>query len=564
MKPLDELFDRALAAHQADDLVTARDIYLEILAQQPQHAQTLHMLGLLAAQLGQFENAIIWFKQALRFQTADPIIHNNMGNAFKQLKDWESAQQHYQQAIALDETYSDAYNNLGGLFYKQELLAEAEQNFLKAIALQPDYIEARINLGLLSIKKNNLAEAVAQFEQVLQLQPQNNIALWQLANLYLQQEKLAQAIQHYQTFLGFQPRHVEALNNVGVLYLKQQDAASAIEYLNKALQVEPKHQDARSNLAGTLLQQDRFTEAIWHYQLYLQLAPEDYQAHYSLGAAYMAAGYFQEAIQQFKKILAIKSDHTDSYCNLGAIYLKMGKQQLAIEHYQQALTLQPDNQAIEYMLNALTGKVNPEAAPADYVKNLFDSYAGHFDQELIENLHYQVPILLRQSLIDYISANTKWRVLDLGCGSGLSGQELKDIASHLTGVDISPRMLSKAKGKNIYDELIEKDIISALASMDATYDLIIAADTLVYFGDLTPVFAGVYAVLRMQGLFAFTIETGDVPSYQLSSTARYSHARTYVEVLAKHFDLAILVDKKITGRLQQGEPVEGNLFVLRK
>lgn len=564
MKPINELFEQALAAHKADDLVTAKEFYLAVLAREPQHAQTLHMLGLLAAQLGQFKNAVIWFEEALRYQQNDPILHNNIANAFKQLSQWDKAQQHYQLAIELDDTYCDAYNNLGALFYKQNLMAEAEQYFQKAIALQPNYLEAHSNLGLLYIRQDNKNGAITQFEEVLKLQPNTAVAHWQLANLYLQLDELTKAEHHYQRLLGFQPRHIDALNNLGVLYLKKNNLEEAVNYFNKVLNIDPKYKDARNNLAGALLQQDRFTEAIWHYQLYLQLAPEDYQTHYTLGVAYMAAGYLLESIQQFKKILEIDPKHADAYCNLGALYLKLGKPTAAIENYQRVLQLQPDNKAADYMLNALTGKANPAAAPTEYIKNLFDSYAGHFDQHLTENLHYQVPLLMRQALIEHIPENAQWRILDLGCGSGLSGQELKDIAVHLVGVDISPRMLAKAREKNIYNELLEADILNALRDVKANYDLIVAADTLVYFGDLKPVFASVQAALHDKGLFAFTIETGAVRSYQLTDTARYQHAKIYIEMLAKHFDFQIIVDKKITGRLQQGEPVESNLFVLKK
>lgn len=564
MKTINQLFEHALIAHKKDDLVTAKEFYLKILAQDPQHAQALHMLGLLAAQLGQFTNAVVWFEQALRFQQDDPILHNNIANAFKQLKQWDKAQQYYQQAIALDHAYADAYNNLGTLFYKQNSFIEAEQNFLKAIELQADYLEAHTNLGLVYIRQDNKTGAINHFNAVLNLQPNSAAAHWQLANLYLQQDELSKAYQHYERLLGLQPRNVDALNNLGVLYLKQNKIEEAIDYFNKALNIEPKYKDARNNIAGALLQLDRFTEAIWHYQLYLQLAPKDYQTHYSLGVAYMAAGYLSEAIQQFQKITEMDPKHADAYCNLGAAYLKMGKQAAAIESYQRVLVLQPNNQAAEYILNALTGQANPPAAPTEYVKNLFDSYAGHFDQHLTENLHYQVPVLLRQALMDQIPANAQWHVLDLGCGSGLAGQELKSIAGYLVGVDISPRMLDKAREKNIYNELIEVDIITALANTKEHYDLIVAADTLVYFGDLKPIFAGIHAVLKDKGLFVFTIETADIRSYQLNDTARYKHAKTYIDVLAKHFEFQIVVDKKITGRLQQGEPVEGNLFVLKK
>jgi len=278
----------------------------------------------------------------------------------------------------------------------------------------------------------------------------------------------------------------------------------------------------------------------------------------------MGAGYFSDAIHQFKKIIELDSKHADAYCNLGALYLKLGKVDIATNFYEQALKIQPNNQAIRYMLDALTGKANPQAAPAEYIKNLFDSYANHFDEHLTEQLHYQVPKIMRQTLAEFIPQAAKWRVLDLGCGSGLSGMELRDIANYLIGIDISPRMLDKAREKNIYDELLEADLAIAIANYQNEFDLIIAADTLVYFGDLTAIFRAAQLALHKEGLLAFSLEVGTVRGYQLEQTGRYTHSQLYVEVLAEQFGFKPLTIKKIQGRLQQGEPVDGSLFIYKR
>src|SRR6185312_11650282 len=288
---------------------------------------------------------------------------------------------------------------------------------------------------------------------------------------------LAQAKMLYEQILT-RTHSPEVLNNLGAIFLTQGDVNTAIDFFNKALQAEPKHKDARSNLATILLQQDRFSEAIWHYQLFLQLAPEDSDAYYNLGVAYMASGDLTAAIDLFKRTLQLIPRHVDAYCNLGAIYLKMSDRAQALAYYQEAAKLQPDNPAIRYRIAALTGENAPSTAPIEYIKNLFDNYAGYFDQQLTKELHYQLPTLLRQLLQTYLPAREKWRILDLGCGTGLSGAALRDIANHLTGVDISSRMLAKAHEKNLYDKLIEDDINHFLAHAIEDYALIVAADTL--------------------------------------------------------------------------------------
>jgi len=373
---------------------------------------------------------------------------------------------------------------------------------------------------------------------------------------------LAQAKMLYEQILT-RTHSPEVLNNLGAIFLTQGDVNTAIDFFNKALQAEPKHKDARSNLATILLQQDRFSEAIWHYQLFLQLAPEDSDAYYNLGVAYMASGDLTAAIDLFKRTLQLIPRHVDAYCNLGAIYLKMSDRAQALAYYQEAAKLQPDNPAIRYRIAALTGENAPSTAPIEYIKNLFDNYAGYFDQQLTKELHYQLPTLLRQLLQTYLPAREKWRILDLGCGTGLSGAALRDIANHLTGVDISSRMLAKAHEKNLYDKLIEDDINHFLAHAIEDYALIVAADTLVYFGDLTTIFANCRRLLEKNGLLVFSIEVGTVSPYQLQATGRYNHAPYYIEQLAQQHGFAVLDYREVTGRLQQGEAVVSGIFILK-
>ncbi len=565
MTDLDDQFARALKVHQSGDLFSAKSLYENILNQHPNHADTLHLLGLLAAQLGEFEVSMDWIQKAIALKPDVPVFHNNFGNSLKALGKLDEAVNQYRIALNLQDDYAEAHNNLGSALYKQNNFDEAFQHYAEAVRLQPDYVEAHVNLGLLFLRQNNIDAAIKQFSNVVSLQPDFVQAHWQLGNLHLARKETDIAITHYQAVLQYQPDHVDTLNNLGVAYLKQGKFKDALELFQKALTVDPKHQDARSNLAATFLQQDRFTESAWHYQLYLQLAPDDIDAHYNYAVAAMALGNLEDAIQHFQRTVELMPDHADAHGNLAAIYVKMGKKDQAIDHYQKILAIQPENAAAIYMLGALTkSKVLP-AAPAQYIKNLFDNYAGYFDTQLVDSLHYKIPTLMRTVLGKFVAMRTTHeRVLDLGCGTGLSGEAFRDLAKYLVGVDLSSRMLEKAKEKTIYDELHEMSILDFLATAAPFYDLILAADTLVYFGDLSPIFAGCYRILSAKGLFIFSTEIGTAKIYELQATGRYVHSKAYVDQLAAEQGFIVLGFQEVIGRYQQDKPVKNFIYLLQK
>ena len=155
-------------------------------------------------------------------------------------------------------------------------------------------------------------------------------------------------------------------------------------------------------------------------------------------------------------------------------------------------------------------------------------------------------------------------VIDLGCGTGLCGPLFRNIAARLVGVDLSSRMLEKARERHVYDELREADIIDALQNSANAFDLVLAADVFVYVGDLAPVFAACNKASRQGGLFAFSVESVESGNYVLRASGRYGHSLCYIRELAgKHgFDIATVRETMIRKEGQQ--PIPGHVFVLNK
>lgn len=559
------LFQQALEAHELGKLKYAKDGYEYILSLQPEHVDTIHALGMLAFELQQWESAIAWIQRALAIEPDCARFHLNLANIFKKTNQFDSALTHYQTALGLKPQYAEAYNSLAGLFYKQNLLNAARENYIQAINLKKDYLEAHFNLGLVFLAQQEKTAALTQFKNVISLHPNYIQGHWQLANIYWQEQDLEKVHYHYQKIFNLDPNSVELLNNLSVLMLKKGQNNTAIDYLKRALAIDPTHKISRNNLAAVLLQNNQLKEAIWHYSLYLNLEPLDIEALFNRAHGLMLIGNLHEAIVDLKQILIIEDTQIDTHCNLAAIYLKLKDSSSALKHYQTILNLNNKHPIANYMISSLTQKNTPKAAPLEYIKNLFDNYAFQFDDHLKNILFYKIPQLLRKQLDPFLEKE-KYNLLDLGCGTGLSGEYFIDISKKLTGIDISRNMLNKAKEKACYDVLIEKDLMNGIIELEEKFDLILCVDTLVYFGDLNEFFNKVLLCLTINGLLCISIEVSNqnFSSYSLQTNGRYQHTKMYIIELAKKNQLALLNYKNVEGRYQENQAIQTGLFIFKK
>jgi predicted TPR repeat methyltransferase len=241
--------------------------------------------------------------------------------------------------------------------------------------------------------------------------------------------------------------------------------------------------------------------------------------------------------------------------------------------------------------------------PESYVVGLYSTFAERFDDLLLHQLDYQTPSLLR-ALVDSTHRSRPFaKALDLGCGTGLSGMAFRDaITESLTGVDLSPAMIEKARCShpNIYQRLIVSDIIEFLKERTthrtltydddddddsgggehepdgvAFYSLVFACDVFVYLGDLSDVFLHVHRALEPDGIFAFSTELLTETSssnpihntnrdYVLHHCARFAHKKSYIQQLSRTFGFQYLTDKVCTIRKNEGKDVTGLLVVLKK
>ncbi len=284
-----------------------------------------------------------------------------------------------------------------------------------------------------------------------------------------------------------------------------------------------------------------------------------------IGLALLADGAADEAASAFEAALELDPGYADAHFSLGQALEQLGQNGRAAESYRRYLAADPgDRMGASVRLAILGAAPTPERLPEAYVRTLFDQYAPRFDESLTHRLGYRAPGLLRQA-VDAVRGSDAQpvSVLDLGCGTGLAGEAFRNTASWLEGVDLSPAMVAKARARKIYDALAVAELTAALGRTDRRYDLIVAADVLVYLGELGGLFAAVRRCLNPRGLFAFTLESTDEPGYVLRDRNRYAHNELYVAAQAAVAGMELAALSRDWSRTEAGLPVDGLVVVLR-
>lgn len=541
----------------------ALDSCQQILKDDPEQPDALHLAGILLAQLKNYAGSLDYLDHAIKLEPENATFYNSKGNVLLRMNKLINATKAYYIAISLKPDYAAAYNNLGNSFYRQSKIGSAQKAYQKAIVLKPDFPSAHFNYGRLLTEQEDYDHAIKELKKALSFDEKHLFALGQLAHIYLQKKNYSKAVDYFKRRLAAQPYHTETHYNLGLALLKMNNWVEASSHLNHTIALQRNYPEANYHLATAYLKMGDHKKALNYY-----LHEVEIQAHlecyYNIGVLLMYQERHRDAIDYLKKALELDSSYLDAHMNIAAIYLKTGRIQKAIEHYQCASKLKPNDAEILHILSALQQKETPAAAPTKYVQRLFNQYAAYYDLHLTKHLDYCVPEQIHQAIEIDANANVpQWKILDLGCGTGLCGELFKNMAKELIGIDISPKMIDIAKQKNIYDQTIIADIHKAVSDFHKV-DLILAADVLTYIGDLEMIFKNIRESLKTKGLFTFTVERTSAQPYVLQRTIRYAHSKSYIESLIERNRFEAVRFDNIVLRKHQGKPVEGFLVTLKK
>jgi predicted TPR repeat methyltransferase len=326
---------------------------------------------------------------------------------------------------------------------------------------------------------------------------------------------------------------------------------------------------AHRHMARLCLDAGEDDQAVAHAREAIFLAPHDLESLTDIAGILTAVGQPLPVVEALAAALAQAhpADPTLPFATVAQArgWLALAEPAKAFNSLRHALELDPDDAAgARALLDELAAADAPKDLPATFVRALFDTYADRFDRELVGRLHYDAPAALR-ALLDEQGVGGGRDVLDAGCGTGLAGLAVHDMASHLAGFDLSPRMVEKARARDIYNELWVGELVESLTQRQAGADLLLAADVLVYLGDLLPVMAAAATALRPGGLFAFTCERADQPDgFLLHEGRRFAHAEAHICETLVQAGFSILVLRHHSSRTDRGQPVPGLICLAKR
>lgn len=402
----------------------------------------------------------------------------------------------------------------------------------------------------------------------------------------------AGAARIYRAMITLEPRHIGALNNLGTLVEAEGDFQAALEYYRRAEAIDAEDARIHYNIAHALHNNGDYSNAIEVWRKAIELDPEVPASHYGLGISFIEKAQYLEASMALMQAIDLEPDSYQATSAMGGALFELGQIEGAENAYRRAITLNPsasdyfhlavcqelrndipaalesyshsinlnpqssiahdrhirlllrtedqasaelaltrwldaipDDANAIHMANLVKGNT-PERASESYIKDHFNTFAGDYEVTLTR-LGYKGPEIIADKLTTLNLEQPT--ILDLGCGTGLSGAAIQPFATTLYGVDLSPDMLKLAKEKEVYDEVYEADIEEFLRSHPGSFDVIAAADTLIYFGDLETVFRLCFEGLEPGGVFLFTVEISDKDEqYHLQINGRFAHNEDYI------------------------------------
>lgn len=483
-----------------------------------------------ADRLAQWRRSFPALDALIRSGAAPGAAMRRLGLTFWAAGETNAAVEALDEAVTLAPQDAAAWLDLGFARRAARLTREALQAFERAAELSPQVARAWLALGLAAKELGAIGRAEDAIEKALALDAGLDDAAYALGLIAFEARRYAEAAQRWRPLAARGYRAAGLALGLGQCQFFLGEFGAAAQSLSAHLRAAP--DDGTIALRLALVS---FLDGA------IRGGPEGAQAAYlSAGGAAPLKGVARSAV---------------------ALLSAYGYSETALAVAQAYLADEADDPVLRHQLAAL--RAEPAArAPAEYVAAYFDRFAATFDEQMFEVLHYCGPRKLRELIA--ATGLPGARTLDLGCGTGAAGPLLRAGAKRLCGVDLSRNMLAKAAARGLYDELVEADMVEYLAPRREAFDLIFAADSLIYLGDLEPLISAAALALAPGGGLALTLEMTSKAPYELTPSGRFAHAPRAVIALAAAHGLGLRASRRAFLRLEAHRRVYGALIVLER
>jgi predicted TPR repeat methyltransferase len=437
----------------------------------------------------------------------------------------------------------------------------------------PDTAPRTMSLGegmtvaLECLRDGRLTEAEALCRKILEVAPAHPDALHYSGVLAHKHGRTDEAIALVEKSLALDPGQPDWHSNLGIILQASGDLDGAVRAFEQAIALRPAHANAYNNLGVLLRVNGMHEDAERAYRTAIALNPAHADAYHNLAILLSLTGRTPEAVTAYSTALTLKPEYPEARRLLALAYCALNDRDKAVTVCEHWMKDEPDDPVARHALAAVSGRDVPVRAPDDDIQKTVDGFAASFEAKLAR-LDYRAPDLVVTALLEAQRAPAKsLDVLDAGCGTGLCGTLLAPYARRLVGVDLSAGMLTLARSKDVYDELVQAELTAYLQQFEEAFDVIVSADTLVYFGAIEDVIVAASRALRRDGVFIFTVEESIDPdhtaAYCIRPHGRYQHRAEYVERVLLEAGLRPNIGRAEL-RKEQGMPVAGLVASARR
>ena len=572
---LDIILDSAFQAYNQGQYDQAEGLCREVLMAESGNGDALFLLGLIAYQSGALEPAADLLFQAVK-------LYPDIQNYTLTLASILYRQGHLTEALHYYEKYSThpiALAESGFIHLQQKDEKSARQCFDKALKEQPNLPEARLGLALLTgdketllklAKETNLPDAwyylarmdcrAGEFQTAMTHIQKTGLKqpayLIEKALIYENMEQYDKALELYRQAAEKNPHNPDIWTNQANIFKKRGELAAAENYYKRTLAQDAQNPAARHNLADLLFHQNRLAESLEQYRSVLTADPDNAAALYNLAIILDKTENYADALGIYFKLL-FRSDPLPNLKwriadSLAALHEQ--NPQLAIDFAKGWLKNCPKDAVASHTLAALQGQ--KEESILDYTKELYDDFSESYDEKMKELHNITLDEIIK------ILPNRKYtKALDIGCGTGAFGRAYHQHISHLTGIDLSSKMLALAKQTRAYETLKNTDISDYLSQRKENFDLIMAIDIMGYISKVDSLFRQVKDHLKKKGLFAFSAETTAGSEPILAPHGRYLYPLAFLEKQLKQAGLSV-IQKKEADLRKEGKSYARGVVIL--
>lgn len=577
----DLMFRRAIELHEQGEFDKAEQIYRQLLETVPGNPDILNLLGLIAQVKGVHEEAASLFYRAIKADGKRAPFYFNLGISLNCWGKSHEAIEAFSNALRYEPKMKEAWLQIGHIRHDLGQISSAKEAYNQALKLDDKYCEAMIGKILLAPKN-----AISQLQELKAKFPNEPQIDFELSRLFLDKQEFQNALLHAQNAAAVYPDSPEVQTVLGQALLGVGHIGLAATHFSHALELDANNILAHLNLADIKSQQQEYDSAEKHYLRVLELERNNFAAHLNYATLLYHEHRLSEALEEFRHAVIINPKSAEASNNLGLILKDLQEYEEALGLFFNAYALNPELEEVSVNLSetlmlyhqtdaatavkiaenwlrqapnnifaartaaALKGIPVTSADNKAYAAKLFDNFAEHYDNTL-HQINYQLPQAFSQHL-----GNISGQILDLGCGTGLLGEALKTPHNQIIGVDISEAMLRQANAKNIYQTLINCDILTYLSNHHPAFNLITAADVFCYFSDLAPVISKCFPTP-----LCFSVELApNITDWQLSPRGRYKHSLEYVNKLLSTAGYNHIEYKLLTLRTENGQDVQGAIF----